>query len=81
MLTINHLKNNQKIFQKTFCQLKNLLYFCTRFRQGSDAHKKEEKKYFKKYLVERKKGYTFAPAKRARSSLRNIDNTAQKDLD
>ena len=37
--------------------------------------------FFKKYLVERKKGYTFAPAKRARSSLRNIDNTAQKDLD
>ena len=42
---------------------------------------KPEKKYFKKYLVEWKKGYTFAPAKRARSSLRNIDNTAQKDLD
>ena len=40
-----------------------------------------EKKYFKKYLVKWKKGYTFAPAKRARSSLRNIDNTAQKDLD
>ena len=41
----------------------------------------EAEKYFKKYLVERKKGYTFAPSKRARSSLRNIDNTAQKDLD
>ena len=40
-----------------------------------------KKKYFKKYLVEWKKGYTFAPAKRAKSSLRNIDNTAQKDLD
>lgn len=40
-----------------------------------------EKNILKKYLVEWKKGYTFAPAKRARSSLRNIDNTAQKDLD
>ena len=39
------------------------------------------KKYFKKYLVEWKKGYTFAPAKERLSSLRNIDNTAQKDLD
>ena len=27
------------------------------------------------------KGYTFAPANEATSSLRNIDNTAQKDLD
>ena len=41
----------------------------------------EAKKIFKKYLVEWKKGYTFAPATKARSSLRNIDNTAQKDLD
>jgi len=43
MLTFSSLKNNQKIFQKTFGQLKNLLYFCTRFREGSDAHKKKEK--------------------------------------
>jgi len=28
-----------------FGQLKNLLYFCTRFRKGSDAHK-EKKKIF-----------------------------------
>ena len=38
-------------------------------------------KYFKKIFGRVEKGYTFAPAKRARSSLRNIDNTAQKDLD
>ena len=46
-----------------------------------EGDKWSQKKYFKKYLVEWKKGYTFAPSKRARSSLRNIDNTAQKDLD
>ena len=46
------------------------------------SEKNETKKIFlKKDLVVSKKGYTFAPAKRARSSLRNIDNTAQKDLD
>ena len=45
------------------------------------GEKMKQKKYFKKYLVVSKKGYTFAPAKRATSSLRNIDNTAQKDLD
>ena len=40
-----------------------------------------EKNILKKIWRSEKKGYTFAPAKRARSSLRNIDNTAQKDLD
>ena len=42
---------------------------------------KRLKKIFKKDLVNWKKGYTFAPANEATSSLRNIDNTAQKDLD
>ena len=42
MLIINLLEKIQKIFQKTFGQLKNLLYFCTRFREGSDAHKKKK---------------------------------------
>ena len=60
--------------------MKKRLYLCTR-KNGEVIFKKPEKKYFKKYLVEREKGYTFAPAKRATSSLRNIDNTAQKDLD
>ena len=41
----------------------------------------EAEKFFKKKIGGVKKGYTFAPSKRARSSLRNIDNTAQKDLD
>ena len=59
--------------------MKKRLYLCTRKKEEGD--KWSQKKYFKKYLVEWKKGYTFAPAKRARSSLRNIDNTAQKDLD
>ena len=59
--------------------MKKRLYLCTRKKDEGD--KWSLKKYFKKYLVEWKKGYTFAPAKRARSSLRNIDNTAQKDLD
>jgi len=59
--------------------MKKRLYLCTRKKDEGD--KWSRKKYFKKYLVEWKKGYTFAPAKRARSSLRNIDNTAQKDLD
>ena len=59
--------------------MKKRLYLCT--RKNGEVINEAWKKYFKKYLVERKKGYTFAPAKRARSSLRNIDNTAQKDLD
>ena len=54
--------------------------FAAAFDKGATLIKRR-KKYFKKYLVELKKGYTFAPAKRAKSSLRNIDNTAQKDLD
>ena len=46
------------------------------------SEKNETKKNFlKKDLVVSKKGYTFAPANKATSSLRNIDNTAQKDLD
>ena len=60
--------------------MKKRLYLCTR-KNSEVIFKKPEKNIFKKYLVEWKKGYTFAPAKRARSSLRNIDNTAQKDLD
>ena len=87
------------------------MYFCTRFRKGSEfikidqkiflkkdlvvskkgctfapafktsERRKRLKKFFKKDLVNWKKGYTFAPANEATSSLRNIDNTAQKDLD
>ena len=45
------------------------------------GEKMKRKKFFKKDLVVSKKGYTFAPANKATSSLRNIDNTAQKDLD
>ena len=26
---------DQKIFQKLFCQIKKMLYFCTRFQKGS----------------------------------------------
>ena len=59
--------------------MKKRLYLCTRKKDEGD--KWSWKKYFKKYLVEWKKGYTFAPANKATSSLRNIDNTAQKDLD
>lgn len=42
--------------------MKKRLYLCTR-KNSEVIFKKPEKKYFKKYLVERKKGYTFAPAK------------------
>jgi len=55
------------------------LYLCTRFQ--NKRAQKETKIFFKKDLVNWKKGYTFAPANEATSSLRNIDNTAQKDLD
>ena len=60
--------------------MKKRLYLCTR-KNGEVIFKKPEEKYFKKDLVNWKKGYTFAPANEATSSLRNIDNTAQKDLD
>jgi len=55
------------------------LYLCTRFQ--NERAQKETEIFFKKDLVNWKKGYTFAPANEATSSLRNIDNTAQKDLD
>jgi len=64
ILTINYLKNNSKIFVETFCQLKNLLYFCTRFRQGSDAHKKEEKNILKNIWWNEKKVVPLHPQKR-----------------
>ena len=59
--------------------MKKRLYLCTRFQ--NKRAQKETEKIFKKDLVNWKKGYTFAPANEATSSLRNIDNTAQKDLD
>ena len=43
--------------------MKKRLYLCTRKKDEGD--KWSQKKYLKKYLVEWKKGYTFAPAKRA----------------
>ena len=62
ILTINHLKNNLKILVEIFCQFKKKLYFCTRFRKGSEFIKIDQKIFLKKDLVVSKKGCTFAPA-------------------
>ena len=62
ILTINHLKNNSKILVEIFCQFKKKLYFCTRFRKGSEFIKIGQKIFLKKDLVVSKKGCTFAPA-------------------
>ena len=59
--------------------MKKRLYLCT--RKNGEWKNEAEKIFLKKNLEEWKKGYTFAPANEATSSLRNIDNTAQKDLD
>ena len=61
ILISNHLKNNSKIFVEIFCQFKKKLYFCTRFRKGSEFIKIDQK-FLKKDLVVSKKGCTFAPA-------------------
>ena len=62
ILIINHLKNNSKILVEIFCQFKKKLYFCTRFRKGSEFIKIDQKIFLKKDLVVSKKGCTFAPA-------------------
>ena len=62
ILIFNHLKNNSKILVEIFCQFKKKLYFCTRFRKGSEFIKIDQKNIFKKDLVVSKKGCTFAPA-------------------
>ncbi|EPD29275.1 hypothetical protein HMPREF9331_01421, partial [Capnocytophaga granulosa ATCC 51502] len=62
ILTINHLKNNSKKFIEIFCQFKKKLYFCTRFRKGSEFIKIGQKIFLKKDLVVSKKGCNFAPA-------------------
>jgi len=62
ILIINHLKNNSKIFVEIFCQFKKKLYFCSRFRKGSEFIKIDQKIFLKKDLVVSKKGCTFAPA-------------------
>ena len=63
-MKINLLENIQKKYDKIFCQLKNLLYFCTRFREGSDAHKKEEKNILKNIWWNEKKVVPLHPQKR-----------------
>jgi len=62
ILISNHLKNNSKILVEIFCQFKKKLYFCTRFRKGSEFIKIDQKIFLKKDLVVSKKGCTFAPA-------------------
>ena len=62
ILISNHLKNNSKILVEIFCQFKKKLYFCTRFRKGSQFIKIDQKIFLKKDLVVSKKGCTFAPA-------------------
>ena len=61
-LIFNYLKNNLKIFVEIFCQFKKKLYFCTRFRKGSEFIKIDQKTFLKKDLVVSKKSCTFAPA-------------------
>ena len=48
ILIFNHLKNNSKILVEIFCQFKKKLYFCTRFRKGSEFIKIDQKNIFKK---------------------------------
>ena len=62
VLISNHLKNNSKKIVEIFCQFKKKLYFCTRFRKGSEFIKIGQKIFLKKDLVVSKKGCTFAPA-------------------
>ena len=62
ILISNRLKNNSKKFVEIFCQFKKKLYFCTRFRKGSEFIKIDQKIFLKKDLVVSKKGCTFAPA-------------------
>jgi len=62
ILIINHLKNTSKKLVEIFCQFKKKLYFCTRFRKGSEFIKIDQKIFLKKDLVVSKKGCTFAPA-------------------
>ena len=62
ILIFNHLKNTSKKIVEIFCQLEKLLYFCTRFRKGSQFIKIDQKIFLKKDLVVSKKGCTFAPA-------------------
>ena len=69
ILIFNHLKNNSKIFVEIFCQSKKKLYFCTRFRKGSEFIKIDQKIFLKKDLVVSKKGCTFAPAFKKRSKV------------
>ena len=61
LLTLNHLKNNSKKFLETFGQFKKLLYFCTRFREGS-RFIKIDKNFFQKSFGSSEKSCNFAPA-------------------
>ena len=59
ILISNHLKNNSKIFVEIFCQFKKKLYFCTRFRKGSEFIKIDPKNIFEKRFGSFKKRLYF----------------------
>ena len=80
MLIFNYLKNNSKILVEIFCQFKKKLYFCTRFRKGSEFIKIDQKIFLKKDLVVSKKGCTFAPAKMASEKNETEKKFLKKDL-
>ena len=69
---------DQKIFQKTFCQFKKRLYFCTRFQKRELSSKNRLKNFFKKVLVEQKKGCTFAPAFKTSERRKRLKKFSKK---
>ena len=81
LLKINYLKNNSKILVEIFGQFKKLLYFCTRFREGSRFIKIDEKFFLKKVLVVREKVVILHPlSKREWSSKNRLKKFFEKDL-
>ena len=80
LLTLNHLKNNQKIFVEIFGQFKKLLYFCTRFREGS-RFIKIDKIFFQKSFGSSEKSCNFAPAfKKGVKFKKRLKKFLKKDL-
>ena len=79
-LTLNHLKNNSKKFLEIFGQFKKLLYFCTRFREGSRFIKIDEN-FFEKSFGSSEKSCNFAPAFKKGVKFKNrLKKFLKKDL-
>jgi len=81
ILIFNHLKNNSKIFVEIFCQFKKKLYFCTRFRKGSEFIKIDQKIFLKKDLVVSKKRlYLCTRFQNERAQRKRLKIFFEKDL-